>query len=241
MKLFFLFLIIVLAINLVSSSLNLDKGKMEYNLKVEEESCQIISLNSEDYKGTIKIRDVWAENQNEEKNLNKYNFSASDNKLTIKYMDTVLDFKDSMDFEICITADEPGNFKGALIFTPEAETNVVIEVGTWIIINSEKIPKTNPNDNQGSSSSGSGGSSGGSGSGVIKTNSEKNKTLSKESNEKSENKTNEENKIDENSKTGITGAVIGLFGNKNTKIISLAVIILVISYFLIYKKRKQNV
>lgn len=231
MKLFFLFLFIILTLNLASASLNLDKGKMEYNLKTGEEVCQIISLTSEDYEGTIKVRDVWAESSNEGENLNDYIFSGSDHQLSVKYIDTALDFKDSMDFEVCLSADQSGSFKGALIFTPDAKTNVVVEVGTWLLINVEKAPVENSTATP-STSSGGGGSSGGSGGSIIK----------KPSANLSEDKSNEEKNQteEENSKTGITGAVTGLLGKKNTKIVLLTIIILSISYSIVYKRRKQE-
>lgn len=243
MKLFFLFLFIILTINLASASLNLDKGKMEYNLKTGEEVCQIISLTSDDYEGTIEVRDVWAENSNEEGNLNDYIFSASDHQLSVKYIDTALDFKDSMDFEVCLSADQAGSFKGGLIFTPDAKTNVVVEVGTWLLINVEEAPVENPTTTPSTTSSGSGenggGGGGGSSGGLITKN---NKTKSISSNEELQNnKSNENNQTEEeNSKTGITGAVTGLLGKRSTKIVLLTIIILSISYLIIYKKRKKE-
>lgn len=239
---FFLFLFIILTLNLASASLNLDKGKMEYNLKTEEEVCQIISLTSDDYGGTIKVRDVWAENSNEGENLNNYTSASSDHQLSVKYIDTALDFKDSMDFEVCLSADQSGSFKGALIFTPDAKTNVVVEVGTWLLINVEEAPAENPtatpSTNSGSGGGGEGGS-GGSGGSIIKkssANSSENKLKEEESNINEEKNQIEE----ENSKTGITGAVTGLLGKKSTKIALLTIIALSISYLIIYKKRKQE-
>lgn len=244
MKLFFYFLFFILTLNLASAALNLDKGKLDYELNIGEESCQVVSLSSNDYNGTIKIRDVWAENKDEDNNLNKYTFSALDHQLSIKYIDTVLDFKDSMDFEVCLTADNPGNFKGALVFTPDAKTNVVVEVGTWLFVNvKENIQENTLSNNPGSSSGGGGGGGGGGGSGSSSSGGITGvKTITQSSGlNKEENQLNNEtNQTEEEAKTaGITGAVIGLLGKKWTKIIILIIIIITISYLIIYKKRRQ--
>ena len=135
MKLIFYFLFILILTNLASASLNIDKGKLYFNLNPGEESCQSIKVSSNSYEGKVNIRDIWAETFDEEGNFRKYTFTAKDHGLNIRYDNKIDNFNKESSVEVCLNGNYPGEYKGAMIFTPESDTNVVVEVGTWLLVN----------------------------------------------------------------------------------------------------------
>jgi|SRR3989344_1891172 len=132
---FFIFLFLIFSLFLVNASLNIDKGKIYLDMNVSQKTCQTITITSDDYKGTIKIRDIWAEDFSEGGNLNKYTLNSEDLGITIFYNKIIENFSKNAQLELCLSSNEPGNFKGALIFTPESKDNIVLEIGSWLYIN----------------------------------------------------------------------------------------------------------
>lgn len=162
MKIFFYFLFVLFFINLVSASLNLDKGRLDYNIEVGEEKCQIIKISSPSYNGKILIRDIWAENPNEESNFRKYIFTSEDHGLKINYENEIMGFEEEYPLKVCLKGQEIGEYKGAIIFTPYSNTNVVVEVGTWLFVTitePQPEPTTPPTNQQPASGGGGGGGS----------------------------------------------------------------------------------
>lgn len=127
-------LLIVTMINFVSAGLSLNTGKLYFDLIPGEKNCQKVTVVSSDYAGTLKVRDVWTDNQ-DVYNTNQYNKTAESMGLTISYPQQINNFNTQQEVEICITGNNPGNYKGALIFTPTSNTNIVVEVGTWLFVN----------------------------------------------------------------------------------------------------------
>ncbi|MFH1270240.1 MAG: hypothetical protein ABII03_01255 [Nanoarchaeota archaeon] len=132
-----------------------NKERLNLTIDAGEEKCQVITLYSDGYSGTIYVRDVWAELFNEQGNLNQYTFTSTDHGISISYIDTFLDFENSANFEVCIIASNPGKYLGAIIFSPKTEGNVVVEIGTWILlhVSEPSQPTTTPPLSGGGSSS----------------------------------------------------------------------------------------
>ena len=55
--------------------------------------------------------------------------------IQISYPKQIDNFNNNQEIEVCITARYSGQYRGALIFTPKSDTNVVVEVGTWLLVN----------------------------------------------------------------------------------------------------------
>jgi len=127
MRFYFLFflLIILISASLVSAALSLDKGKLEFNVGKGEEMCKIVKVSSEDYVGKVSIRDIWPEEGEEESGFSKYTLTAEDYNINIKHPSEILDFNEQSEIEVCLSGSEVGDFRGALIFTPEPGDDVV--------------------------------------------------------------------------------------------------------------------
>ncbi len=238
--LFFIFFIILVSVSFVSASLNLNKGTLKFEIEKGERVCQKIKISSEDYKGKISIRDIWPEEGEEDSNFNKYTLNSDDYNINVEYPNEILDFSKEEEIEVCLLGEKIGNFKGALIFTPEAGEDtikVVVEIGTWLMVNvvekqQEQVVETNnpPNPPSG----------GGGGNNNINVNVEvadEEDDNSKEEEELDLEVNNDE--IEENeAKSKITGAVIG--GNGKAGIIIGVLGLIAIAGFAIYNRRKNN-
>jgi len=134
MKFINIVVVLIILLSLVGASLNLNPTKIYLSLNPNEENCQKIFLSSQNYTGTIKVRDIWTNNLSES-NLNKYTLSANDLGVTINYPKQFDNFKDSQEVEVCLSSINSGNYRGALIFTPQSNTNVIVEIGTWLFLN----------------------------------------------------------------------------------------------------------
>jgi len=131
----FLFLVFMINLGLASAALSPSPGKLYFNTEINARSCEKITLSSLDYKGDIKIRDVWATSINEGANINKYTATASDFGITLEYSEIIENFSGSKEVEVCLTQTSSTKSKGGIIFTPGSETNVVVEYGTWLLVN----------------------------------------------------------------------------------------------------------
>jgi len=235
MKQFFIFFIfgILISANFVCAALSLDNGKLEFNIEPGERMCKIVKVSSEDYIGKIVLRDIWPEIGEEESGFSKYTLTADDYNINIEYLDEILDFDRESEIEVCLSGESVGDFKGALIFTPEGEggqIKTVIEVGTWLLVTvSEKEIDNPPVNNGGSTGSSSVG-------GSVKT--VENKTI-EESVEVVEEEVEEEVVAEvevEEKKSWLTGAVIG-GGMGNWKFIGGFLVVIIIACAIVYSKR----
>jgi len=234
MKFYFLFFIffILISISFISANLSLNKGKLELNIQKGERMCKMVKVLSEDYVGEIQVRDIWSKDL-EETNTNNYNNVAEDFGIDISY-DEIKDFNEQSEIEVCFSGERVGDFRGALIFTPKAgndQINVVVEVGTWLIIN--VIESNGKNSN--------GGSNGGSGGGSAITRLQDVDLEDGDEDEEVEEEVGESEIVEENLEevrggAGITGAVIGGVGN--WKVILGVVIVLIIAIAIVYNRKK---
>ena len=231
MRFYFLFFIFVFFISFVSAGLNIDKGHLDYDLKIGEEKCLMVSLSSEDYYGVITLKDSWAKDIKEGTNINKYNLSASVLGLSLDYPKEIQDFSDKKEVRVCILGNRSGNYRGAMIFTPDSNTNVVVEIGTWLLVYiKEDFQESSDNSESSSSSGGGGSSSGGGSSGIQSTKNSEEENSSILSNEN-------ESPNQENSK--ITGSAVSELSNVNKPIISTIIIIFALIAIFFYIKRKK--
>src|SRR3989344_4641578 len=130
MKFYFLFFIfIIVNINIVGAGLNLAPGKLNFNMETNNELCKEITIVSNDYKGEIRIRDVWA-SVDEGSNINKFYLEAGDFDISISYPNEI-DLNERETIDVCLSGSNIKQAKGAIIFTPNTDTNIVVEVGTW--------------------------------------------------------------------------------------------------------------
>ena len=228
----FLFLVFMINLGLASAALSPSPGKLYFNTEINARSCEKITLSSLDYKGDIKIRDVWATSINEGANINKYTATASDFGITLEYSEIIENFSGSKEVEVCLTQTSSTKSKGGIIFTPGSETNVVVEYGTWLFVNLEE-PKpisdtptkstTNPNSNTNPASN----------TGEVVLGIEENKQNIEE----------EEVEIkNEVTANGITGAAVGT-SNKSINVVTIIIILVIIGAFialLSYRKNKAK-
>jgi len=135
-NLFFIFLFfIIFSSVLVGATLNLNKGKLYFDLKTGEESCQEVVITASNYTDSINVRDVWANSMSEDQNLNHYTADKSNLGIKINYPKSFDSISDKQTAKVCITPSIPGQYKGAIIFTPKSDTNIVVEVGSWLFVN----------------------------------------------------------------------------------------------------------
>ena len=153
----FFFFIFILS-SLAYATLNLSMGSLYFNMKPGEISCEKIKLLSSDYNGRIEIKDVWASSMdNNDRNLNRYNLTAMDHNLMITHINSIESLNGDEEIEICIFSNNAGNYRGAIIFTPEAEGNIIVAVAAWLNVNIGEENVVN-NQNQGDSGSSAGSS-----------------------------------------------------------------------------------
>lgn len=160
----FIFLFLLFFTSFASANLGLSHGKLEFNIDIGEKACEVVTVSSGSYEGEVVARDIWAETIDEERNFNFYTYSADDHGITLDYIDTIVEFEKEFDVEVCLEAEEVGEFKGALIFAPEAETNIVIEKGVWLLVNVQEAKVEPEPPQQETPPANTGGSSGGGGS-----------------------------------------------------------------------------
>jgi len=232
----------------ISAALSLDKGKLEYDIEKGEEICKMVKVSSEDYSGKIIIRDIWPEEGEEDSGFSKYTLTAEDYGISIDYPSEILDFSGESEIEVCLSGEEVGNFRGALIFTPEAgeeQINVVVEIGTWLMVNiteaeiEEEVVVPIVESSGSSSGGGSGGGSPLNLNLVVENETQEDIFNIKSDSDIEDNKEEYHKDIDAKSGPGITGAVVG-GGNNNWRIIGIVMAIIVVAGIIIYNKRSKE-
>jgi len=220
-------------------------SKIVKELEIGEESCQMITVNSD---SAISISDKWAEDEEVEWKVGLFDTSAEEHGININYDNELSE--DERELEVCMSGERAGEYHGVLLLREEQKGNSIVQMGVWIklVVVEEVIDETNTNDvNTNEGSGGSGGSS------PVKTIN----TIENEVSTSVEvDETNEANRIDENiednsekevnkelinaeSRPGITGAVIGTV-KQNLKIIFSVLLVIIIVGAIIYNKRKTS-
>jgi len=247
MRFIFYFFIFLFCLNSLSfvQAIGFSPSSLVYNLGVDEESCESISLSSDSE--TIMISDKWAENNSVEWRVGLFDYNASFHGINVNY-DGELSV-DERNVEVCLSGSGVGEYRGVLILREEQKGNSIIQMGIWLKVNisektGEPAQETPPQD------SGSGSSnSGGSGGGIISTSKEVDKTeevkLAEFDTEiiddgKVEKQLDEEEVMEQNG-AGITGNVAGggLIKNNLGMIGGFFIALIIIGAF-VYNKRKNS-
>ncbi len=156
-KFFLFFLFIFFNIITVNATLNLNPGRVYFNIEPSEKHCEDVTVSSSDYTGDIEIKDVWAQSTDEGSNLNDYTLTSKYYNLEIYYKNAITNLQSEEKINVCITSSDIGEFKGALIFYPEAESNVRVAVATWLIVSAkERVLSAQSNNQQNTGDSGGG-------------------------------------------------------------------------------------
>lgn len=231
---FFVFLFgIFISISLVSASFSLAPGKLYFDMNNNKKICQKIVLISDDYKGKVKLRDVWT-GVDEDYNINKFYMKAKDFGLDVSYPKTIAKFKDRESIEICLSGNNIKEGKGALIFTPESDTNIVVEVGAWLFVEGESFNPPSYEEVNGGGGAGE--------SNVLNVNEENNREeLDEELSQDFESNQKPMATVEEGEKGvgRITGAVVGA-GKNNWEIIVIVLLIVVIGWMFVNQKNKRD-
>lgn len=130
----FLFFLILFSQALVSANLTPSTGKLFFNFEKMEKQCQNIQLTSEDYNGAVNIRDIWSLND-QSKNIKEFLLNSSQLGLTVAYSNEIKEFNGNTNVDLCITPNQNGLARGVIIFTPNSDTNIVVETGVWLFVN----------------------------------------------------------------------------------------------------------
>jgi hypothetical protein len=226
---------LLFSLNFVSSMIELKPSKLEFDLQPNEEKCLEVYLNINENEETIFVRDIWTKNpDNEPNNLNNYKLNNEDLNIYVNYEDKLENLSEENKMRVCLSGKDKGEFRGALIFTPKSEKNVVVEVGTWLLVNIED--KQVQEENIGNKKSGNSGGS------YSTSNLD---DLEKEDEKEEENLLNnleaeEDNKEnwEENENAQITGGVIG--GKAKIGIISVIFIGVILFATINLRKKKSE-
>ena len=215
---------------LVSAS-GFSPSSLVYNLQVNEQKCQIITITSDS--DTIAVSDKWAENKDIEWKTSLFDESADYHSISIDYPSQISQPENKV--EVCLSGNKVGEYHGVMLLREEQEGNSIVQMGIWLkvtITETSEPQATTTNDNSGSSG---GGSSGGSGGAIVVQNKTPEITA-QENIVNEETETSEEENQEQTS--GITGAVIG--GGKSASIIIAVAAVLVIAGILVYYKNYRN-
>lgn len=206
-------------LGVVNASLNLSPGKLYFNLNPGEKSCQEVIVVSSDYSGTLKVRDIWNKDLHEQ-NLNNYNLKSQDIGIQISYPEQIENFNAQQEVEVCLTASRNVNYRGSLIFTPTSNTNIVVEVGTWLfVIISGASQTTTSSDTQSSATT----------TGAEQATTTQTQTTQAGTEQQTTSTTDEQ----QNNNAGITGAAVG-GGSKLTNIVIYFIVGLLIAGVLVF-------
>jgi len=242
----FFILHILIVLPLASSLVTPNKMSIKFDIYQNEQNRQIISLSS-DRPILVDIKDGWAETSGEGGNLRRYNYTAEYHGISISY-ETPLEFSEAgiKDINLCLTANEIGQYKGALIYAPQTnETGSVVQFASWIYVNVTEPPQPqNPPPNNNNNNNGGGGGGGGSSPPTQTPSTNQTNQTNQTQTPKTQNfqplsteieTTDEETQ----SNSAITGNVIT--ENPNRKRYSTTIIILILialASLIIYKKKK---
>ena len=250
-SLFFLFLLIIMftSLNFVDAS-GVSPGVLEYNLQINEKECGIIKIDSTSE--IISVSDKWAENENTEWRINLFEEDASSHSISIDYESELS--LDERELEVCLSGDDLGVYKGAVILREEKQGNSIIQYIVWLKVTisnnpgEESVQTTQTGSNLGSSGNPSGGDGGSNPtqSQITTENISIDDLSDEEDNEihlgELEGESEEQTKENSNEfSSGITGSVIGSSLKNNwKKLFGFSLIAIFAIAIFAYNKRRKN-
>ena len=111
-------------------------SKLVYVLGPNEELCQFVHLTSDSE--NITIFDVWAENETVEWKVSFFNTTAEEHGLTLTYPEELS--IDERDISVCVSGEELGEYRGAVIFREGQEGMTVVQYAVWMTVIIEEAP-----------------------------------------------------------------------------------------------------
>jgi hypothetical protein len=126
---FFILLILIPSIN--AYSLSASPEEITFNLKLDEELCKTIKINTE---GEILLTDKWAESGVSERSLSLHYLNSEEAELEIIYP-SYLNLKKETSTKICVSSNVSQNRHGVILIKMK---NQNIGVGVWVNIIMEK-------------------------------------------------------------------------------------------------------
>jgi hypothetical protein len=132
-------------------------AEIQFTMYAGEELCNELTLYDDTFQGALTAKDLWAEKNFMERDLEAHTLSADEAGVTIKYLNVIDDFVNNVTTEVCVSAEEAGDYHGLLIYRAynEGDTTAA-NLGTWIVVHTtERPPEPAP--------SGGGGGGGGKG------------------------------------------------------------------------------
>ena len=93
------------------SAIQFSPIQLDFNVKTGEMSCQNISVVLE---SSTKISDVWAKNINFKWSVSGFDENAENLGIFITYPTEISKYEKQV--KVCLSANEKGNYKGALVF-----------------------------------------------------------------------------------------------------------------------------
>ena len=237
MKLFFLFLFLILSIIPLTTAIGFSPSSLTFFLEPNQEFCQIVTLNSESK--AITVFDSWAKNEKVEWKASLFNTTAKEHSLTVTYPNQLL--LEEREAKVCISGLKEGEYHGAIIFEQEQEGNSIIQLTVWLKVIIKEKAKEQPKQQKTNLPASSGG---GSSATITKPTTNSTNTTAEPPyiQQLSTENTKTPNQQDEELfDAGITGNVINSSGDKNrySAIIIISIIIILIS-LIIYQKRRQS-
>ena len=118
---------LILISSVYAIQLRISPAKIEFNLSVGEEVCNEINIFS-DYNGDIIGNAKWSKVYS--KNIKNYLLNAEELKLKVEFSERIR-IDNSEKTQVCLTAEEPGEYYGALLYNTEKSP---AGVGIWIFV-----------------------------------------------------------------------------------------------------------
>ncbi|MFH0712094.1 MAG: hypothetical protein V1889_03215 [archaeon] len=203
-------------------------GIVNYDVSQGGEVCHSIHVDL----GSVDVFDLWAKNTSVDWNIVLFNVNSSEYGLIVDYPKVL---NSEGDIEICISGEELGEYRGAIVFRQGKQGSSIIQYAVWLNVSiSEKVEeKVAPivESPLGSSSSGSG-----SGGGALLEVFD-NSSQVVENNSVGGMIVEVVDEVEDFESAGVTGAVVG--GRGNWKVAVGVLVLVGVGLVLVYSRRKK--
>ena len=129
-KLYLILFIFLIINNVLAFNLKISPTRIEFNASVNEKVCNKIFI-STDYRQELIGNDRWTKSLLvNKKDIVQYNKKAEELGLKLEYAEKIIISDDlKKEIEVCLTAEKPGKYNGALIYNGK---DSIAGVGIWI-------------------------------------------------------------------------------------------------------------
>jgi hypothetical protein len=233
MKFLFFILFSIFTLTSIAVATTFSPGTLVFMTDSGEELCQSAFVESDSR--AIEVSDKWASDVEQKWSVDGFDNSAEDHGVSINYP-ADLDSGEN-NIEVCLTAQEEGEYHGALVFREEQQGNSIVQFPIWlkVVVEEQEIEVATTS----SQSSGGGSSGGGSSGSTVKKDVVMKDNI--ETNSNSDNKESEESESEINQNSApITGNVIGVMSKSKSIISAVVIIFVVLAITLFSWKRKST-